>query len=1617
MWSTTLDSQSIRRTESGMQANQWHRGDPQGDSGRLHATDGPHERDGDSDSSGAEAVRSRDGTWGERDVGGVDKRAALEELEGLRENLSQLHQSRTRETQASRRRRRKSGVAEEGADISRRGTRHSTGAETDAGDDDLERGQADDAADDFELSNFIRDGHFEKRTDSGSEKRVGLVYKNLTVKGVGNTTSLVRTVPDAIIGTFGPDLYHNISRLIPFLQFGKKPTRKLINDFTGCVRDGEMMLVLGRPGAGCSTFLKAVSNNRESFAAVEGDVSYGGIPAKKQKKMFRGEVNYNPEDDVHFASLNVWQTFTFALMNKTKKAAKGDIPIIANALMKMFGISHTKYTLVGDEYTRGVSGGERKRVSIAETLASKSMVMAWDNSTRGLDASTALDYAKSLRIMTDISNRTTLVTLYQAGEGIYELMDKVLVIDQGREIFSGPAKDAKQYFINLGFECPERRMYILELPIAPSGLCQEPLLPRHAFRLFVSHRKGVITDSNLLPETTADFLTAVTDPTERRFRKGFESKAPKSPEELEKAFRDSPNYQKLLADVTDYEQHLHQTDFQDAKNFEGAVQEGKSKHVSKKSSYTVSFPRQVLACTKREFWLLLGDKTTLWTKLFIIISNGLIVGSIYYDQPFSTAGAFSRGGALFFSILFLGWLQLTELMKAVSGRAVVARHKDYAFYRPSAVSIARILLDFPVILVQVCIFGLIMYFMTNLDVVVSKFWIYMLFIYINTMMLTALYRMFASLSPEIDTAVRFSGIALNLLIIYTGYVIPKTQLLSDYIWFGWIYYINPIAYSFEAVLTNEFTGRTMQCDPSQLVPQGPNVQPGYQGCALAGAGLNAASVPGTEYLTTTFNYTRAHLWRNFGVVIAFTVLYILVTIFATEKFSFSNEGGGALIFKKSRKAKQQAKKAAASTDVEKNEASGSSGSSETKMGDSPATSKEQDEAMNQLTRSESIFTWRDVSFTVPYLGGEKRLLNKVNGYAKPGIMVALMGASGAGKTTLLNTLAQRQRTGVITGEMFVDGRPLGPEFQRNTGFCLQGDLHDGTQTIREAIEFSALLRQEADIPRAEKIAYCDKIIDLLELNELQDAIITSLGVELRKRLTIGVELAAKPALLLFLDEPTSGLDSQSAYSIVTFLKKLSRAGQAIVCTIHQPSSVLIQQFDMVLALNPGGNTFYFGPIGENGKDVVKYFADRGAVCPLQKNVAEFILETAARPHRMPNGTKVDWNEEWLNSEQAQAVIEEIDGLKRTRSAASHPGSKKGDHKEYAASTWLQTVELTKRMFRQYWRDPSYLYGKFFVAVIIGIFNGFTFWQLGYSTQDMQNRMFTCFLIVTIPPTIVNAVVPKFFSNMALWQAREYPSRIYGWVAFCTANIAAEIPAAIISAVLYWALWYWPTGLPTESSVSGYSFLMVMLFYLFVSSWGQWICAFAPSYTVISNVLPFFFVMFSLFNGVVQPYSGLPVFWRYWMYYVNPSTYWIGGMLAATLDGAPVECEISETARFDAPPGQTCRDYAGVFANESGGYLLNPEARNDCQYCPYRSGNFYLKTLNLSADEKWRDFGIFLAFCVSNWFLVYFFIYTVRVRGWSFGFGKLFGTMGKAADAMKKPFKKSGKKEELRDQDH
>lgn len=287
--------------------------------------------------------------------------------------------------------------------------------------------------------------------------------------------------------------------------------------------------------------------------------------------------------------------------------------------------------------------------------------------------------------------------------------------------------------------------------------------------------------------------------------------------------------------------------------------------------------------------------------------------------------------------------------------------------------------------------------------------------------------------------------------------------------------------------------------------------------------------------------------------------------------------------------------------------------------------------------------------------------------------------------------------GVITGQMLVDGKVRDESFQRKTGYVQQQDLHLHTSTVREALNFSALLRQPAHYSRQEKLDYVNTVISLLNMEEYSDAVIgvpgEGLNVEQRKRLTIGVELAARPQLLLFLDEPTSGLDSQTSWSICNLMEKLTRSGQAILCTIHQPSAMLFQRFDRLLLLAKGGRTVYFGEIGKNSKTLIDYFVRNGGPdCPPNANPAEYMLEViGAAPGAH---TDVDWPAVWRQTPEYREVQNELARLGERTPTQTQPSAEGVPaYDEFAASFGTQLLEVMKRVFQQYWRSPTYIYSK------------------------------------------------------------------------------------------------------------------------------------------------------------------------------------------------------------------------------------------------------------------------------------------------------------------------------------
>ncbi|KAG2792177.1 hypothetical protein PC129_g24527 [Phytophthora cactorum] len=275
--------------------------------------------------------------------------------------------------------------------------------------------------------------------------------------------------------------------------------------------------------------------------------------------------------------------------------------------------------------------------------------------------------------------------------------------------------------------------------------------------------------------------------------------------------------------------------------------------------------------------------------------------------------------------------------------------------------------------------------------------------------------------------------------------------------------------------------------------------------------------------------------------------------------------------------------------------------------------------------------FKDLWYTVPDPTNPKKiidLLKGISGYALPGTITALMGSSGAGKTTLMDVIAGRKTGGQIRGQILLNGHPATDlAIRRSTGYCEQMDIHSESSTIREALTFSAFLRQGADVPDSHKYDSVNECLDLLDLNLIADQIIRGSSVEQMKRLTIGVELAAQPSVL-FLDEPTSGLDARSAKLIMDGVRKVADTGRTIVCTIHQPSSEVFSVFDSLLLLKRGGETVFAGDLGENAREMIEYFESIEGVTKLETdyNPATWMLEVIGAGVGNSNGDQTDFTE-------------------------------------------------------------------------------------------------------------------------------------------------------------------------------------------------------------------------------------------------------------------------------------------------------------------------------------------------------------------------------------------------------
>lgn len=1368
--------------------------------------------------------------------------------------------------------------------------------------------------DSFDLAKTLQD-LLQKGGEAGLHKReLGVSFEGLRVVGLGASATYQPTLASML----------NPLNIIQKINSIRHPAlRDILSDLYGVVRPGEMLLVLGRPGAGCTTLLRTLANQRDEYYAVEGEVHYDSFTPEEVHKYYRGDVQYSPEDDVHFPTLTVGETLEFAAKTRTPHSrlpghSRDDyVRLTTDIVTTVFGLRHVRDTLVGDAAIRGVSGGEKKRVSISEALATRSALNSWDNSTRGLDASTALEFVQALRIATDLIHMTTIVSIYQAGESLYKLFDKVCVIYEGKMVYFGPADQARQYFIDMGYEPANR-------------------------------------------QTTADFLVAVTDPHGRIVRAGFEGRVPRTADEFAEYYNRSDYARWNREDIAAYKREFVGNP-QRVSLYKDSARAEHAKTAHPKSAYITSIPMQARALMVRRAQILKGGIAIQVVQLATFIIQAVIIGTVFLRLPDSTSAFFSRGGVIFFALLFAALTAQAEIPALFAQRPIVLRQSRAAMYYPFIESLALTLVDMPIAFFTLLIFSIILYFVVGLQQSAGQFFIFLLFVYTMTITMRSWFRALASAFKSPAPAQTVSGLAILVLVLYTGYTIPQPSMIGA---LRWITYINPLRYGFEALLTNEFHTLNGQC--ASLIPQGP----GYEGisinnqvCTTVGSLPGQATVDGNRYVKLSYNYSYSHLWRNFGIVVAFGIGFLALYLIGTQLNTGTSAESAVTLYK--RGSKGDAVREGGAQDEEKGRAADVD----------PAKEKEAEKALEKTPVMKDIFSWQHLRYDVPIGHGKtRRLLDDVSGYVAPGKLTALMGESGAGKTTLLNVLAQRTSTGVVTGDRFVNGHAPPPDFQAQTGYCQQMDTHLPQTTVREALLFSARLRQPKEVPDEEKVAYVEECLKMCGLEAHADAVVGSLGVEHRKRTTIGVELAAKPRLLLFLDEPTSGLDSQSAWAIMAFLRKLADSGLSILCTIHQPSAELFQVFDRLLLLRKGGQTVYFGDIGPNSTKLIGYFERNGAAkCGSDENPAEYILTVIGAGATATS--EFDWHEKWVNSQEAHDLQQELD---RLHTEGRNRGAVGATYKSEFATPWMYQVrELFRRDCLAHWRDPTYLLAKIALNIVAGLFIGFTFFKSKDTLQGSQNKLFAIFMGTIVSVPLANQLQVPFIDMRNVYEIRERPSRMYAWTALVTSQILAEVPWNIVGSSLFFLCWYWTVGFPT--SRGGYTYLLYAVVNpVYYTTIGQAVAAMSPNTEIAALLFSFLFSFVVTFNGVLQPFRELG-WWR-WMYRLSPYTYLIEGLLGQAIGRQTISCSDVELVQVNPPAGQTCGAYLGPFITNAGGYITNPDASEACLYCPYRTTDqFLVNSFNIEWGHRWRNIGFMWAFIAFNIFAIYAFTYIFRIN--------------------------------------
>ncbi|XP_043796320.1 ATP-binding cassette sub-family G member 4-like [Apis laboriosa] len=451
----------------------------------------------------------------------------------------------------------------------------------------------------------------------------------------------------------------------------------------------------------------------------------------------------------------------------------------------------------------------------------------------------------------------------------------------------------------------------------------------------------------------------------------------------------------------------------------------------------------------------------------------------------------------------------------------------------------------------------------------------------------------------------------------------------------------------------------------------------------------------------------------------------------------------------------------------------------------------------------SIFlVFEDITYSArPWILSRRKteLLKNVSGEFRAGELTAIMGLSGAGKSTLMDVLTGFTTAGV-TGNIMVNSKTRNlNEFRRLSAYIMQNDNLQPLLTVQEAMNVAAELKLTTN--HQQKKQKIDQILVTMSLDTCRHTRTGQLSGGERKRLAIALELINSPPIL-FLDEPTSGLDSVTSKYCITLLKQLAKAGQTVICSIHQPSASLLNMIDHLYVV-ADGNCVYSG----STQNLVPYLSSLGLQCPTHYNPADYLMEICNGDYgkyvpEMINAIENGKNNAWRSTSNVTNVNhqEEVIALNVTASFQAlrqrspveiqHVHTRHKGSPDYATNFWKQLIILLKRNAIRLSRDKVLTFTRLSMHFIIALIVGVIYFKVGQdAVYVLDNFNLLFFNIMFLMFSAFSATVTTFPSELPIIM-REHFNRWYKLHSFYLANKLADIPIQFTAISLYILIVYY-----------------------------------------------------------------------------------------------------------------------------------------------------------------------------------------------------------------------------------